>query len=66
MEQNGYPNFWLDVSGEIVGVERVLVAFQSLSTINKGNRHSNLQSTERFLERLRQLLRYEVPWYEKK
>ena len=36
----------MDVFGEIVGVEEVLVAFQSLSTIKF----------------LRQLLRNEVPW----
>ena len=58
--------FWLDVFGEMVGVEEVLVAFQSLSTIKKGTSHSNFQSNEPFSKFLRQLLRYEVPWYGKK
>jgi hypothetical protein len=58
--------FLLDVFGEIVGVEGVLVAFQSLSTIKKGTRHSNFLSNEPFSMFLRQLLRYEVPWPKKK
>ena len=40
--------FWLDVLGEMVGVEGVLVAFQSLSTIKKGTSHFNFQSNEPF------------------
>jgi len=34
--------FWLYVFREMVGVEGVLVAFQSFSTIKKGTSHSNL------------------------
>ena len=53
---------WLDVFREMVGVEGVLVTFQSLSTIKKGKSHSNFQLSEPFSKFLRQLLRYEVPW----
>ena len=53
--------FWLDVFREMVGVEGVLVAFQSLSTIKKGKSHSNFQLNEPFSKSLRQLFRYEVP-----
>ena len=49
----------------MVGVEGVLGAFQSLSTIKKGTSHSNFQSNEPISKSLRQLLRYEVPWYGK-
>ena len=58
--------FWLDVFGETVGVEGVLAAFQSLLTIKKGTSYSNFQSNEPFSKFLRQLLRYELPWYGKK
>jgi hypothetical protein len=51
------------VFGELVGLEGVLIAFQSLSTIEKGASHSNFQSNELFSKFLRQLFRYEVPWY---
>ena len=47
-------NFWLDLFGEIVVVEGVLVAFQSLLTIKKGTSHFNFQSNEPFLKFLRQ------------
>jgi predicted transcriptional regulator len=40
--------FWLDVFGEMVGVEGVLIAFQSLSTIKKGTSPLNFQSNESF------------------
>ena len=53
--------FWLDVFGEMVGVEGVLVTFQSRSTIKKGTSHSNFQSNEHFSKFLQQLLRYEEP-----
>ena len=46
--------FWLDVFGEMVGVEGVLAAFQSLSTIKKGTNHLNFQSNEPFLKFLPQ------------
>ena len=42
--------FWLDVFGDMVGVESVLVAFQLLSTIKKGTSHLNFQSNEPFLK----------------
>ena len=58
--------FWLDVFGEMVGVEGVLAAFQSLSTIKKGTSHSNFQSNKPFSKFLRQLLRYEVPFSKEK
>jgi hypothetical protein len=58
--------FWLDVFGEMVGMEGVLAAFQSLWTIKKGTSYSNFQSNEPFSKFLRQLLRYELPWYGKK
>ena len=51
---------------EMVGVEEVIAAFQSLSTIKKGTSYSNFQLNEPFLKFLRQLLRYELPWYGKK
>jgi hypothetical protein len=35
--------FWLDVFWKMVGMEGVLVAFQSLSTIKKGTIHSKFQ-----------------------
>ena len=38
VEQNGHLKILSDVFGEMVGVERVLVAFQSLLTLNKGTR----------------------------
>jgi len=44
----------------MVGMEGVLVAFQSLSAIEKGTSHSNFQLNEPFLKFLRQLLRYKV------
>ena len=34
---------WLDMFEEMVGVEEVLVAFQSLSTIKKGTSPLNFQ-----------------------
>ena len=46
--------FWLDVFGEMVGVEGVLVAFQSLSTIKNDTSHLNFQSNEPFFKFLRQ------------
>ena len=58
--------FWLDVFWEMVGEEGVLVAFQSLSTTEKGTSHSNFQLNECFSKFLRQLLRYEVPGYGEK
>jgi hypothetical protein len=53
--------FWLDVFWEMVGVEGVLLAFQSLSTIKKRKSHSNFQLNEPFSKFLRQLFRYEGP-----
>jgi hypothetical protein len=53
--------FWLDVFWEIVGVEGVLVAFQSLSTIKEGTSHSKFQLNEPFSKFLQKLFRYEVP-----
>jgi hypothetical protein len=53
--------FWLDVFGKMVGVERLLVAFQSLSIIKMGTSHFIFQSNEPFSKFL-QLLRYEVLW----
>jgi hypothetical protein len=44
VEQNGYLKFWLDMLKEMVSVQRVLVAFQSLSTIKKGTSQFNFQS----------------------
>jgi hypothetical protein len=41
MNKMAISKFWLDVFGEMEGVEEVLVAFQSLSTIKKGPSHSN-------------------------
>jgi hypothetical protein len=58
--------FLLDVFGEMVGVEGVLSAFRSLSTIKKGNNHSNFQLNEPFSKFFRQLFQYELPWYGKK
>ena len=58
--------FWLDAFGEMVGVEGVLVAIQSLSTIKKGTSRSNFQLNEPFSKFLRQLLCYEVPCYGKR
>jgi hypothetical protein len=58
--------FILDVYGEMVGVEGVLVAFQSPSAIKKGTSPSNFQSNEPLSKFLRQLLRYEVPWSQTK
>jgi uncharacterized membrane protein len=49
-----FLKFRLNVFGEMVGVEGVLVAFQSLSTIKKGTSRFNFQSTEHFLKFLRQ------------
>jgi hypothetical protein len=46
--------FWLDAFGEMVGLEGVLVAFQSISTVKKGTSHFNFQSNEPFLKFLRQ------------
>jgi hypothetical protein len=40
--------FSLDVFQEMVGVEGVLVAFQSLSTIKKGTHQANSQLNEPF------------------
>ena len=57
MEKMAISKFRLDVFGEMVGVEGVLVAFQSLSTIKKSTSHSNFQSNELFSKFLRQLLR---------
>jgi hypothetical protein len=65
-EQNGYIKVLIGCVGEMVGVEGVLVAFQSLLTIKNGTSHSNFQSNEPFSKFLQQLLRYEVPWSEKK
>jgi hypothetical protein len=56
----------LDVFGEMVSVEGVLVALQSLSTIKKGTSHSKFQSFYPFSKFQRQLLWYEVPWSRKK
>ena len=50
-EQNGYLKILMR---EMVGVEGVLVAFQSLSTIKKGTSHFNFQSNEAFLKFLRE------------
>ena len=50
----------------MVGVEGVLLAFQSLSAIKKGTSHSIFQSNEPFSKFLRQLLRYEMPGYGEK
>jgi hypothetical protein len=46
--------FWLDVFLEMVGMEGMLVAFQSLSTIKKGTNHFSFQSNDPFLKFLRQ------------
>jgi hypothetical protein len=61
-----FSKFWLDVFGEMVGVEGVLVAFESLLTIKKGTCHSNFQSNEPFSKFLWHLLQYEVPWSKEK
>ena len=54
LNQMAISQFWLDVLGEMVGVEEVLVAFQSLLTIKKGTSHFNFQSNEPFLKFLQQ------------
>jgi hypothetical protein len=51
----------LDVLGEMVGVERVLVAFQSILTLKKGARALDFQSNEPPLMFIRRPLPYEVP-----
>ena len=56
-EQNGYLKILIGYVWENVGRGRVLVAFQSLSTIKKGTSHSNFQLNEPFSKFLRQLLR---------
>ena len=53
--------FLLYAFREMVGVEGVLVAYQSLLTIKKGTSHSNFQLNEPLSKFLRQLLQYEVP-----
>jgi hypothetical protein len=53
VEQIGYIKI-LDLFGELMGVEGMSVAFQSLLTIKKGTGHFNLQSVEPFLKFLRQ------------
>ena len=46
----------------MVGVERGLVALQSLSTNKNGTSRFNFQSKEFFSMFLQQVIRYEVPW----
>ena len=53
--------FGLDVFWEMVGVEGVLVTFQSLSTIENGTSHSNFQLNEPFSKFLQQFIWYKVP-----
>jgi hypothetical protein len=53
--------FWLDVLGEMVGVEGVLVAFQSLLTPKRGTKTLDFQSNEPPLKFIQRPLPYEVP-----
>ena len=61
LSKMAFLKFCLDVFGELVGVEGVLVAFQSLLTLKKGTRTLDFQSNESPMKFLRRPLPYEVP-----
>ena len=61
-EQNGYLEILIGCIWGMVGMGGVLVALQSLLTIEKGPSPFNYQLNKPFFKFLRQLIQYKVPW----